>query len=449
MGEAKSSYGDVTYIFLVDTSGSTIKLEGECGGRNLDDNYNKVLDCEVLAIEEIQKAILLSGNVDLQGLAWFGSFGYKIDDLVTPWDQTAGRRDSIFVEYARTLVAGGLTNYQAGVEKACELVLSPENDNPKTVVIMISDGKPNRGQSVKDLVQNRCGGAVFQTFAITSTADCHAIDTESLDPGDDPDTLYEISEFTGGSCAQVPDVTQLPGLLVTLEKTTWDGVRVLVNGLEDLGAIIMYTDQPGFEGPKDTTYTGSILLGPGEYDLCLEAMSSTSGIPERLTQCSKVNVITIRADAPVLIDSTASFNINVVSLGPKGGCDTYVGGITVTVKKCDGNSTVSTLTTGLDGSVRYDYTNNEPDRASKVDCFYSCIIDENSNEACVKTDVQWHVSSQLTLSHAFFAISNTRTHRIVFPRTFPVPPHPWSGPPLNPPWLHQIALPIHRRQAQV
>ena len=73
-----------------------------------------------------------------------------------------------------------------------------------------------------------------------------------------------------------------------------------------------------------------------------------------------------------MIDSTASFDINVVSLGPKGGCDTNVGGITVTVKTCDGNSTVSTLTTGLDGSVRYDYTNNEPDRASKVDCFYSC-----------------------------------------------------------------------------
>jgi hypothetical protein len=61
----------------------------------------------------------------------------------------------------------------------------------------------------------------------------------------------------------VPDVTKLPDLLVTLEKTTWDGVRVLINDVEQLGATITYTDNPGFEGPKNTTYQGTVSVGPG------------------------------------------------------------------------------------------------------------------------------------------------------------------------------------------
>lgn len=403
MGAAKSVYGDVTYIFLIDTSGSTIKLEGECGNLSVDDQLDKVLDCEIWAIEEIQKAVLKSGNVDLEGLAWFGTNGFKIDQLVSPWSQTAGRRDSIFVEFARQLVAGGLTNFEAGVTKACELVNLPANDNPKTVVIMVSDGKPNRGKSVKDLVQNNCGGAVFQTFAITTSADCYGIDTAGLEAGDAPDTLYQIAEYTGGTCTVVPDVTKLPDLLVTLEKTTWDGVRVLINDVEQLGATITYTDNPGFEGPKNTTYQGTVSVGPGEWDLCLEAMASTSGVTERSRECQKINVLTIQSDTPTLIRSSllqehdASFNINVVSLGPKGGCDTDLSGIPVTIKSCIDNSTVTTLTTGPTGSVNYQYSNTATDRTTKIDCFYSCFKDSSNNEACTKTVVEWQVCTPWTL----------------------------------------------------
>ena len=400
VGSTESLYGDVTYIFLMDTSGSTNKLKAECGQRNADETYNKVLDCEVWAIEEIQKAILQNGNVDLEGLAWFGDVGSKKDYLVTPWNQTTGRRDSIFVEFARTLQANGLTNYEAGVEQACDLVNLPTNDNPSTVVIMVSDGKPNRGKSVKDLLQNRCKGAVFHTFAVTDLADCYGIDTAELGLTDDPDTLYEIAEYTGGTCSKVVDATTLPGLLAALEKTTWEGVRVLLNGNEPLkpfngteilAATVVYANNPGFEGPKNTTYQGSVPVGPGEWDLCVEAMSSTSGVVKRIQNCTKINVLTIQANTPLYSGGSASIMVNVVSLGPNGGCDTPLQDTPVTVKDCKSNTTVVTLTPGTDGKVNF-----ETYHAAGIDCFYFCITDASTNSACTMTDLEWPVSTVTT-----------------------------------------------------
>jgi hypothetical protein len=114
------------------------KSVGSCGDRNNDTLLNKVIDCEVSAIEDVQEALLQSGNVDLVGLAWFGSVGDRVDFLMRPWNQTEGRRDSTLVEHARQLTALGLTNYQVGVEQACELARKVENNNNKTVVIMVS-----------------------------------------------------------------------------------------------------------------------------------------------------------------------------------------------------------------------------------------------------------------------------------------------------------------------
>jgi hypothetical protein len=46
----------------------------------------------------------------------------------------------------------------------------------------------------------------------------------------------------------VPNINDLAHLLVTLEKPTWDGVKVLLNDKEVLQAKIKYADKPSFEG---------------------------------------------------------------------------------------------------------------------------------------------------------------------------------------------------------
>jgi hypothetical protein len=125
-------------FFAFNQKSSPDQSVGNCGDRNADTLLNKVIDCEVSAIEDVQEALLQSGNVDLVGLAWFGSVGDRVDFLMKPWNQTEGKRDSTIVEYARQLTALGLTNYQAGVEQACELARKVENNNNKTVVIMVS-----------------------------------------------------------------------------------------------------------------------------------------------------------------------------------------------------------------------------------------------------------------------------------------------------------------------
>jgi trimeric autotransporter adhesin len=399
IGEPESVYGKVTYIFLIDTSASTIKYQAQCGKRGDTWEHNKVLDCEIAAVEEIQRAVLQSGNVDLEGLAWFGTTGGKINQLFAPWDQTVGKRDSLLIENVRRLVADGVTNYEEGVIQACELARSPMNDNPNTVIIMVSDGKPNRGQSVKDLIQTNCANAIFQNFAVTELADCNAIDTDGLGPGDAPDTLYQIGEYSGGSCTKVPDVTQLPFLLMNLEKTTWDGVRVLINGVEDLNAVITYKDSPGFQGPKETTYDVTFNLSPGEYEVCLEATSSTSGIPERLQKCTMINVVSLSSSNENFSvsptgESTATFDTNIAYLGPKTGCSSDLSGKKVTVKTCDGTQTLITDTiTDTSGKVTIEYSYDDISHTSTPDCLKSCMTDAANNVACTETIIEWEVSN--------------------------------------------------------
>ena len=199
----------MTYIYVVDASKSTktYQANADCGDANSDNAVKHVIDCEILAIQTANDAANAGGNVDLVGLVKFNNQAEIMQGLIEPWAKLGpDRRDAAVVELARTITPKEATNFEAGVEQACTLARDPQNDNEQTVVIFVSDGAPNLGVSSRDTILNNCGGAIFQTYAVTEDADCDVVDEANLRPGiDNPDTLREISTFSGGTCTQVPD----------------------------------------------------------------------------------------------------------------------------------------------------------------------------------------------------------------------------------------------------
>jgi hypothetical protein len=135
---------------------------------------------------------------------------------------------------------------------------------------------------------------------------------------------------------------------------------------------------------------------------------------ERKKECTKVNVLTIDTDTPeltrrsILHEYTASFNVNLISLGPKDGCNTDVTGRKVVVKFCNG-TLVTELVTDANGSVRYEYTHDDPDRTTRIDCFMSCFTDPRGNEACSETIIEWQVRD-----FRFILYPRTQFHILTF-----------------------------------
>lgn len=134
-----------------------------CGDGNSDLTARTPIDCEILAIQTANEAANAGGNVDLVGLIQFNNEAKVLQDLIEPWTkQNPAHRDPAVIHQARTMVPKEATNFQAGVDLACEMASNPANNNDMTIVIFLSDGAPNLGTTTKDTIMNKCGGAVFQ-----------------------------------------------------------------------------------------------------------------------------------------------------------------------------------------------------------------------------------------------------------------------------------------------
>lgn len=203
-----------------------------------------------------------------------------------------------------------------------------------------------------------------------------------------------MCDCSGASCPSLTHailVSKLPALLVQLEKTTWDGVTVKVNGVVDRTAsdTVAYSKNPSFDAPGSVTYSGSVSLAPGEHTVCLEVRSSTSGVVDNNELCKTAVVEGIEVGPTaqtVLEGADAQFTVRFV--GNKPGCDTFAGK-QISVQTCDGLHTVLETATGLDGSVIV----TVPAKAGeKESCYKVCHTAANGSTSCASTTVEYQAA---------------------------------------------------------
>mmetsp|Transcript_34867 Transcript_34867/g.51838 ORF Transcript_34867/g.51838 Transcript_34867/m.51838 type:complete len:1326 (-) Transcript_34867:90-4067(-) len=419
VGLGSTSYMDTTWIYVVDYSASTLDDQGisSCGNQNEWNDF-EIIDCEISAIRQANDAAIEGGAVSLTGLVRFShSDGTEIlSNLVPPWQKSEGQqRDEDVILPLRTQYPWGNTNFSGGVDSACELATSPDNTNSKTVVIFVSDGKPNRGFDDQDLIQNNCGGAIFRTFAVTSSAACNEVDSivnrnETwvwTDPNTgidypnfifhEPNTLQEIADYSGGTCELVGNVEDLPAKLTDLQEAKIVEVYLTVNGNRTTPTVMNYGSlegTPPFTGPRNTTYTGSIDLGPGAYEICTISVSEQGGQLSESPKCFNATIyeVSMSADSTVPADGVAESPVTV-SLeapgpAPADCCSDVERNVTCTATgggPNDGMNVESTI--AQDGSVTLDLTNDLA--TSGTDVVTCCYLDPEGNDACDIQTTSW------------------------------------------------------------
>ena len=213
-------------ISVMDLSTST--LSDGCGGdENGDGDVGSILDCEVLAVLELNNR--LAGDPRVRsGLVVFSGASAAADLspadgpqlAVRPSDDEDASGVTDFEESVRSVFAieGGFfgtnrsgidqftstevgqgTNFLAAATRACSL--AQESFTGPSVIAFMSDGEATETDPLADLLP--CGDAAFYTFAVGAGSSC--------DGG--VQSLSSIAELTGGSCTEIIDITDLPEIL--------------------------------------------------------------------------------------------------------------------------------------------------------------------------------------------------------------------------------------------
>lgn len=202
-------------------------------------------------------------------------------------------------------------------------------------------------------------------------------------------------------------------MLIQLEKTTWDGIVVKVNGVPDRTAKINYSKNPSFDAPATVTYAGSVTLDVGEHTVCFEARSSTSGVVDTAEFCKTVVVEGIEAEPTsqmVTEGSNAEFTVRFV--GKKPGCDTFEGKL-LTVETCDGLTQV--LQTGTDANGAVTVILPPAEAGVEEACYKICHTAENGSKSCTESTILYMVSADTSNKRPYILnpTSLSHTHQII------------------------------------
>jgi hypothetical protein len=305
-----AALADTSLIFLVDVSFSTDN-PAQCGGDlNDDGDFNTVLDCEIEALLAVnQTAIKLESVRDI-GLAVFASKGGTADvqpggsddDRLTQPDADLDLDGQLDMHEAlRSMQYGSIdeftarkvslaTSYGAGLQALLPILEASEE--PHKLVIMVSDGGNNTAPHIDTALPDLPPGTVVHTFAIGDWASC----AKASEFG----TLQEIANATGGTCTNVPTVSELPHVLPEVLEAKLTGLELRVDG-QSVDIDDMDAELPE-EGPVSINYATTVdPLAPGEHLLCATA-TGYDGSEGDVTEC-----VTILVNSPPTLECDSHF----------------------------------------------------------------------------------------------------------------------------------------------
>ncbi len=288
--------------YLVDVSGSSSDPGGGCGGDyNGDAEFDTVLDCEIAALLEVNELAISSGTVAMVGAGVFGTGGAGADvepggggeDWLTgPSSDLDGDAMIDIEEVLRSIHYGEIleftyhrvaleTSYGAGLEAMVPVLTA--DDQYRDILIMLSDGHNNAEPTVFEVLPTLPADTIVHTFALGPKASC--------DGGKQLGSLRDISDATGGSCTEVPDVSDLPMVLPEVIAAQLTGLELRVDG--ELVGIDSISEPMPLEGPATFKYSTTLLdLTPGVHELCATATGLDSLGTDSVSECAEIRINT-------------------------------------------------------------------------------------------------------------------------------------------------------------
>ena len=340
---------DATFIYVIDTSGST----GTGGGTGC----SPILNCEKEFFTELNAAVAADGSTDEVGIVNYGDTA-AIRDM-----QAAGGHQNFTLPsdpnvdaVINSLAAGGLTNCTNALQDALTLVNA--SSNSVNSVVFASDGLCNTGGDLTAAANAlAASGAIVNAIAIGNNSSCTT--------NDDPTATGTLDEIpaNGGQCFHVLDPGALPDLIDNLTGSTLEALSIQVDG----GAFSPITNtslplpQPG---AVSVNYTASADgLGPGDHTICVKADGSDAlGGTASVTQCETIHLLQLSATPATATNELGVDNTHTVTAHIAGDAAQVSGReVTFVVGGQNGGAT-GTCTVNVDcttdaaGNVSFTYT---------------------------------------------------------------------------------------------
>jgi hypothetical protein len=318
-------------IYVLDVSGSTGTVQATtlCGKQNVfDTDANTTLDCELLAIRNLNAAAIGAGTVAQIGFIGFA--GQPSDDSpvnppsaqILDLDRAGGQQSLIPPSLNNSAVPGAFTvypptsnldwvlqgayldalnignppgwplrgandgfaqftlrdvgintNFAAAMLRLKELL--PFITSQHIQVVMISDGAATVGisgtqlQTILNTITVAPGRTLrVDTFATGSSATCGSV----IPPDPINGTLAQISNKLGGTCTRIIDPNDATDAVPGAIASQLTSVAIRVNG-----AVTSFTLTPAVTGPGSATRSTTANLVPGDNELCASATGSDGG----------------------------------------------------------------------------------------------------------------------------------------------------------------------------
>ena len=323
---------NTSIAYVIDVSGSAGSAGGPCGDVNADRRSNTILDCELAAALKLQEEVEAAGTVDKVAVITFSSGASALDldptsataTLVSPAADKDGNGVTDVVQAIKRVGGAGGTNFIPPVQVSCQLLAT--TGSPNLVTAFMSDGQGSG--SLKTVLP--CNPPVtFHAFAVGSGSRCNSGSAVGS-------RLIDMATLSGGTCTDVPTVSDLPDILPQVVGSKLTGVSYTVDGGDpvDLGATL---DLP-VAGPADLDVAFDLPAGlaAGSHRICLTVTAEDSGGSSSETTCSDLVTVTgavayswrldSRQGPPVFLSSRTAAKPTFVA--PDDG--TYVFELTVT-----------------------------------------------------------------------------------------------------------------------
>jgi hypothetical protein len=318
-------------VYVIDGSGSTTLHGGpNCGEQQTTDPSsvaNQVIDCEILAVKNLNAAAVAQGSIGEVGMVGFGAGAESADlspgggdtPIIDPaidsqpngipdvdevaqsiWASPPGKFD-VFTDKSWGTYN---TNFEAAAAEACNLAAAMTMDNQ--IVIFLSDGMAGSG-NVSNVIP--CGDVVFHTIAVGSGASCGSGSSGS------PGTLQYIADHTGGTCTEVADPNTLPDLLPGFVQSELLGLHYHIDGppTSQLPNSNIDPDLPVI-GPANVDYWFVAAgLGVGDHEICVTAEGLDNGGSDVVTRCETIHLLQPTLEPPFESNELGEDNTHTVT----------------------------------------------------------------------------------------------------------------------------------------
>jgi RHS repeat-associated protein/uncharacterized repeat protein (TIGR01451 family) len=279
---------NTSIAYVVDVSGSAGGRGGPCGNVNGDRASDTILDCELAATLKLHEEVSASGTVDKVALVTFSSGASAVDldptsavaTLVAPTADADDNGVADIVQAIKRVTGSGGTNFIPPVSTSCQLLAT--TGSPNLVTAFMSDGQG--AGSLKSVLP--CDPPVtFHSFAVGSGSRCDGGSAVGS-------RLIDMATLSGGTCTNVPVVSELPDILPKVISSRVTKVTYTIDGDEPVdisGSLDLPKDGPttldvSFDLPAD--------LARGQHRICLTVTGEDAGGTSSATTCSDLVTVT-------------------------------------------------------------------------------------------------------------------------------------------------------------